>query len=134
MSVEIEISLAPDHIRLDCSGTCSTLSELKAVFQQAVTLARDNQRRKILILANAVRGELTTQDRYEGARFLTDQVFHAPEWISAIAVVGQPPLIDPARFGETVARNRGINGRVFTDQDEAVAWIASAGLGKTQSS
>jgi hypothetical protein len=127
MSVDIEISLMPDYISLNCSGTCSSVSELNSVFQRAVALARDHQRRKILILANQVTGELTTQDRYEGAAFLTEQVFRAPEWISAIAVVGQPPLIDPARFGETVARNRGINGRVFTDVDEAVGWIDRAG-------
>ena len=127
MSVDIEISLMPDYISLNCSGTCSSVSELNSVFQRAVALARDHRRRKILILANEVTGELTTQDRYVGASFLTEQVFRAPEWISAIAVVGQPPLIDPARFGETVARNRGINGRVFTDVDEAVGWIDRAG-------
>lgn len=126
MSVDIEISLMPDYISLNCSGTCGSVSELNSVFQRAVALARDHRRRKILILANEVTGELTTQDRYVGASFLSEQVFQAPEWISAIAVVGQPPLIDPARFGETVARNRGINGRVFTDVDEAVGWIDRA--------
>lgn len=39
------------------------------------------------------------------------------------AVVGDEPIIDPERFGETVAVNRGVLGKVFTDIDEAVAWV-----------
>jgi len=32
-------------------------------------------------------------------------------------------MIDLERFGETVAVNRGAIGKVFTDVDEAVAWL-----------
>lgn len=127
MSVNIEVNLEPAYVSLHCTGTCSSASELKQVFLNAMDAARENRRRKILIVANEVEGDLTTQDRYEGATFLSKQMFEAPDWISAIAVVGQAPLIDPMRFGETVARNRGVNGRVFNDLDEAVTWIGAAG-------
>ena len=32
--------------------------------------------------------------------------------------------MDPERFGEMVARSRGLDGRVFTDIAEARAWLA----------
>jgi hypothetical protein len=40
-----------------------------------------------------------------------------------IALVASPELLDPDRFGLTVARNRGLNANVFTDQAEALAWL-----------
>ena len=40
-----------------------------------------------------------------------------------VAFVGSESFIDPRRFGESVARNRGLNLRVFTDLDEAEAWL-----------
>ena len=42
-----------------------------------------------------------------------------------VALVGKPQLMDPERFGEMVARSRGLDGRVFTDVDEARAWLAT---------
>jgi len=40
-----------------------------------------------------------------------------------VAFVGSESFIDPRRFGESVARNRGLNLRVFTDMAEAEAWL-----------
>jgi len=40
-----------------------------------------------------------------------------------VAFVGSESFIDPRRFGESVARNRGLNLRVFTDMDEALKWL-----------
>jgi len=39
------------------------------------------------------------------------------------SLIGKEPMIDLERFGETVAVNRGAIGKVFTDVDEAVAWL-----------
>jgi hypothetical protein len=40
-----------------------------------------------------------------------------------IAVVMTEELADPDRIGMVVARNRGANVEVFTDEAEAVAWV-----------
>jgi hypothetical protein len=42
-----------------------------------------------------------------------------------LAVVACPEHIDPARFGVTVARNRGLEGNVFVAEAEAVGWLDS---------
>jgi hypothetical protein len=40
-----------------------------------------------------------------------------------LAFLGKEPIVDPARFGEVVARNRGVNARAFTNEVEARAWL-----------
>jgi hypothetical protein len=39
------------------------------------------------------------------------------------AYVLRPPVLDPERFGETVAVNRGMNVKVFEDPEEALRWL-----------
>lgn len=40
-----------------------------------------------------------------------------------VAVVVTPDQLDPERFGELVARNRGVNVRVFTEVHAAETWL-----------
>jgi hypothetical protein len=52
----------------------------------------------------------------------------ATEWASIarglrLAVVARAELIDPERFGITVARNRGLSANVFTSEAEAIDWL-----------
>lgn len=92
-------------------------------------------------------GEVMLEAHKEGVRFLvvdmlgivgdigiTDR-FYLAEFASNIAVRkmgGQSPRIavlveqfrmDPERFGETVARNRGMDAKVFTKMDDALEWF-----------
>jgi hypothetical protein len=53
------------------------------------------------------------------------------KWASAapglrVALVARPELIDPARFGVTVARNRGLFTDVFSSEAEAIEWLLAA--------
>lgn len=41
----------------------------------------------------------------------------------AVAVLAFEPFLDPERFGETVAVNRGLNVRTFTDEVAALLWL-----------
>lgn len=40
-----------------------------------------------------------------------------------VAVVGKEPVMDPERFGVTVAANRGLDIRAFDDEVAALAWL-----------
>ncbi|MFO0960512.1 MAG: hypothetical protein U0800_24270 [Isosphaeraceae bacterium] len=60
----------------------------------------------------------------------TFQRFRAIEaWVEAaagrvcLAVVAPPEMIDPRKFGVTVASNRGMVSNIFADEDEALAWL-----------
>jgi hypothetical protein len=55
--------------------------------------------------------------------------FAAVSWAAAasglvrLAVVARPEMIDPQRFGVTVAANRGLVSNIFAAEAEAVAWL-----------
>jgi len=40
-----------------------------------------------------------------------------------VAVVGRPEQLDYKKFGEIVALNQGVNGRVFTNVEDAEEWL-----------
>lgn len=40
-----------------------------------------------------------------------------------VAVVGKEPVMDPERFGVTVAANRGLDARAFDDEVAALTWL-----------
>jgi hypothetical protein len=43
--------------------------------------------------------------------------------LTKVAAVGRPEQFDKKRFGETVARNRGVNAFVFTNVEDAEEWL-----------
>ena len=58
-----------------------------------------------------------------------ERFWMASEWAAVahsavrLAVVARPELIDPDRFGVTVARNRGLFANVFSAEPEAIEWL-----------
>ncbi len=42
-----------------------------------------------------------------------------------LAVVVRDEMIDPDKFGETLALNRGLDGRIFASESDAVTWLNS---------
>jgi hypothetical protein len=40
-----------------------------------------------------------------------------------VALVSRPEIIDPQKIGVLMAQNRGVNGDVFTNETEALAWL-----------
>ena len=123
MSLMIDVIVEEDFLRLRCSGHCS-LADVTKVYSQVVSAALEHDRSRVLIDAILVDGELTTMERYASSEFIASDIRQrALGKITRIAVCGREPLIDPQRFGETVAVNRGVNAKASTDVNEAVAWL-----------
>jgi hypothetical protein len=40
-----------------------------------------------------------------------------------VALVARPEIIDPQKIGVLMAQNRGMNGDVFTNETDALAWL-----------
>ena len=79
---------------------------------------------KILVDITKVTGNVPFFDRFQYAEALAQyKSTHALTKVSKIALVGREPLIDKNRFGETVAVNRGVNIKVFTELNDALAWL-----------
>ena len=122
MSLDVQIEVKGSYVHLHCRGTFSVAAGLE-VYAKAFEVAARGGRDRVLIDATGIEGvPPTTMERYEmGAR--AAQFFMKQAQRIRIAVVGKEPFVDPNRFAETVAANRGANGRVFTDVLEAVAWL-----------
>ena len=72
----------------------------------------------VLVDARGVFGAPSDLDRYRFAMAAVSAPIIGP-----LAFVGKEPIVDPRRFGEAVARNRGVNARAFLDEATARAWL-----------
>lgn len=108
MSGEFRLSVAQDHYR--------------GVLQAAV-----HQRQpRILMDCTGVTGEMTASDRFafgvymaEAQRGLEAQLPAAPQ----IAILAAPPIMDPGRFTQLVANNRGVRMRASESLQELLSWL-----------
>ena len=112
----------PAFLRLSCSGTY-TRDSLLSLIEQAIDIATSKARKAVLIEVFEVTGAPADMfERYElgvgAARIQRDK-----RPLIALALVGNEPPIHPTRLGEIVFHNRGGVGKVFTDLDEALAWL-----------
>jgi hypothetical protein len=87
----------------------------------AITYAREQSIDKLLVDTTRMvtPGMPTTLDRYTlGVTFA-----QAARSSVRVAVIVKPEMIDPERFGVTVATNRGMQVNVFTNEADALAWL-----------
>lgn len=121
MTIEYRAELKGQYAQLSCHGRYKK-QELLDVFDKALEYAASSGVSAVLVDICDVEGMPSTAERFEmGEAFAELQL--GKETIVAIAVVGREPMIDPQRFGETVALNRCAVGKVFTDMVEAVSWL-----------
>lgn len=98
-----------------------SFDEVVALVRAAIAAARSNQARDLLVDATALTG-FSSPDTFQ--RFLA-----VVEWAEEargsvrLAMVARPEMIDPHKFGVTVAVNRGLVSNIFTTEREARAWL-----------
>ena len=74
---------------------------------------------RILFDSRSVTGEMPVPDRFDMGRYAAESL---PESIK-VAVLARADQISPDGFFETVARNRDLDLRVFSDLHEATEWL-----------
>lgn len=72
----------------------------------------------LLVDTHELYGTIEDLDRYRFAVAISEQQIAGP-----LAFVGNEPIVDAGRFGESVARNRGVNVRVFSNEPDARVWL-----------
>jgi hypothetical protein len=106
-----------DWLMVRVSGAFS-VEWFVGVVASIATAQRSAPATAVLIDMRGAFGTLSDLDRYRIGMAAVHQDLKGP-----VAVVGQEPILDPRRFAEVVARNRGVNVRGFTDEPEARAWL-----------
>lgn len=123
MSITTQVNVEPTHILITCAGSYDQ-TEAEQIFCMAFETAARQKVQRLLFDCRKVTGELSTMDRFDLAEYVSMLVLERTDAESVrIAIVGDEPLVDPSRFGETVAVNRGVTGKVTTDLNEAMEWL-----------
>jgi hypothetical protein len=106
-----------------------SFGEAVARVRAAIEVARKKGARDLLVDTTALTG-FPSPDTFQ--RFLA-----AVEWAESaggrlrLSMVARAEMIDPAKFGVTVAANRGLVSNIFATETEALAWLgATPGKGQ----
>ena len=124
--IKTTVRVHADYLEVGCTGAYSRVEALR-IGQEAYAEAARSNRGALLIDVRGVAGRVPTiLDRFEfGARIAKHYLEFDPR--IRLAVLGHEPMIHPERFGELVARNRGADARVFTDEALALEWLLGNG-------
>jgi hypothetical protein len=119
MSVQLQIEEMPDYLAAKFTGA----GEAEEIWRQFELIAEHCKRankNKLLLDITETHGSLSLAHRYR----LGDaaEIFVHYKLIK-VAIVCRPEQLDHQRFGETVARNRWVNARVFTGLEDAEKWL-----------
>jgi len=119
---------APEHFEIMTEGYACyrpegevSLEEGVGLIARAITYSGEQQIRQLLIDTTRLTGYRLpdTMDRFG----MGVEMAGAQKAPVKVVLVAKPELIDPQRFGVTVARNRGLFGNVFGSEAEARAWL-----------
>ena len=102
------------RVTVSVTGVPELGRALRAIERIASEVARRHAER-VLIDARAIPGRRSTLDKFRLGEAAAARLRFKCALISS--------LEDADHFTETVARNRGANGLVFTDEREALAWL-----------
>ena len=121
MNIDYQAEVRENHVYIHCQGIYNE-RDLMLLFDEVLQIPGRNDREVVLVDVREISGDHpTTMERYKLGVFISEHNYLG----ICIVVVGKEPYVDPGRFGETVALNRGARGKVFIDMEAALAWIDS---------
>lgn len=130
MSMTLEISAESGFLYVTAIGVFS-LEEAQRTFIEMLEAVVRHQTGGVLFDGRQLTGEPETVERFYYGEFAAEETRNLIRerrmlFLPQFAYVLQYPVLDPARLGETVAVNRGMNVKAFERLDEALQWIAAA--------
>jgi len=125
-SMELEIYPEESLLRVVAKGEFS-LEEAKRTFLEMLEAVALHKSKKVLLDGRTVLGDPKTMERFYYGEFAAQSVSqYQARGVSRgtpFAYVLLEPMLDPNRFGETVAVNRGMVIKVFDNSAEALVWL-----------
>jgi hypothetical protein len=118
MSVQLQIEEMPGYLAARFTGT-GTPEEAWRQFELIAEHCKRTNKNKLLLDYAEAHGEVSLADRY----FLGEEAQIFARYGLKVASVATQEQIDPRRFGEMVAQNRGVNVRGFTNVKDAEKWL-----------
>lgn len=121
MDYEFEM-LEEDGYVVAALGGIRTPETLITVAARTTAFCNERQIKRVLIDIRRMSGGLDTLETYEVAGHEIPRQESVRRALRA-AILDRPENIERIRFFETVAVNRGLNVKVFADEDLAVEWL-----------
>jgi len=131
-SMEMLVQVDPDRrlLRVRYEGKFS-LVEAQDTFHEILNALVQHKLRKVLIDGREISGDPEPLERFYYGKFAADAVSQAVNRgrieVPRFAYILKEPILDPNRFGETVAVNRGMRVKTFDDAKQAEWWLGIAG-------
>ncbi len=119
MSVQLQIEEMPGYLSARSIGA-GAVEEIRRQFEMIAEHCKRANKNKLLLDFREAYVNTSLTDRFflvVGAQIC------AQHKVTQIAAVFRPGRVDPKGFDETVARNRWINARVFTNVEDALEWL-----------
>lgn len=109
------------------------MPDAKRTFLEVLEAVARHELDKVLFDGRLLVGNPTTMERFYygefAARAVADYTARGVSRGTRFAYVLQVPMRDVARFGETVAVNRGMLVRTFENPDDGLVWLEIAPAG-----
>ena len=121
-----EIHSELEFLRADAMVNFS-LAEAKRLFLEMLDAIARHKSKKVLLDGRKLTGNIETIERFYYAVFAAYEIKEAAhQGVSPntqFAYVLREPILDPQRFGETVAVNRGLFVKAFDNLEQALSWL-----------
>jgi hypothetical protein len=129
MSMILRISAESGLLRVIAIGEFSSEEAERTLLEILDAVAR-YKTEKILFDGRQLKGEPDTIERFLYGKFaanavVSDIIERSLPFAPQFAYVLQEPVLDPQRFGETVAANRGMWVKAFDNIEDALGWLIS---------
>ena len=115
-----------DLLRVQATGEFS-LEEAKRTFLEIMEGLALQGTKRVLIDGRTITGDPETIERFYYGEFAAQTVVRyevrGVSPATPFAYVLREPVLDPEKFGETVAVNRGMRVKVFDNPEEALEWL-----------
>src|SRR5262245_59258775 len=118
MSLQLRMEEKPDYLVASFIGS-GVVEEAWSQFELIAENCKRKKNNKLLIDATRAEVKVSLVERFLSA----ERTLIFAQYGLKVAFVEIPERIDPQRFGELVARNRGVNIRGFLDYQAAVNWL-----------
>jgi hypothetical protein len=127
MGVNLKLERDGDLLYATVRGPFS-LEESKKRFLEILDAALRSESNKVVVDGREMTGLPDGPDRFFYGEFAAHSLReHILKGLvgkpPSFAFVLSPPILDPERFGVTVAANRGMRVKAFDNPDEALAWL-----------
>lgn len=129
--MDIIIEMRPESGYLHASATGEfSLEEAKRTFLEMLEAVARHQVMKVLFDGRRLTGDPDTLERFYYGKFAADAVLQFKDRgvspATQFAYVLKEPVLDPQRFGETVAVNRGMLVKTFDNLEDALGSLGIA--------